>query len=305
VQYADFAAWQREYLQGPTLAGQLDYWRKQLHGAPAVINLPADRARSAARGFRGARHSLVISKELADGLQVIARSERSTLFMTLLTAFQLLLAGLCADDDIVVGSPTAGRHRREIENSIGYFVNTLVLRTKLSDDPDFRAALQRTRETALGAYANQDVQFEMLVDELRVPRSLEFNPLFQVWFVLQNAANAPNAPQEWQGLTVTAENIESTTTRHDLQLTLWETGNGLEGAFTYSSDLFDEATIAGISEQFTKLLQIVVAGGDTRLSVLRAQIDEVGRAHRESVTKGLEAASHQKLRSAKRKGGLG
>ncbi|MCU1267656.1 MAG: hypothetical protein JWM21_3974 [Acidobacteria bacterium] len=302
VQYADFAAWQREYLQGPTLAGQLDYWRKQLHGAPAVINLPADRARSAARGFRGARHSLVISKEIADGLQFIARSERSTLFMTLLTAFQLLLAGLSAADDIVVGSPTAGRHRREIENLIGYFVNTLVLRTKLSDDPDFRAALQRTRETALGAYANQDVQFEMLVDELRVPRSLEFNPLFQVWFVLQNAANAPH---EWQGLTVTAENIESTTTRHDLQLTLWETGNGLEGAFTYSSDLFDEATIAGISEQFTKLLQIVVAGGDTRLSVLRAQMESTASAQRQRAKERLEETSHQKLRSAKRKGVLG
>jgi amino acid adenylation domain-containing protein len=300
VQYADFASWQRKYLSGPGLVQQLEFWRKQLDGAPAVMNLPLDRPRAAVRGFRGARRSLTISKEIADGLKTIARSEHATLFMTLLTAFQLLLSCLTGDQDIVVGSPTAGRNRPETENLIGYFVNTLVLRTKLGGDPSFRNALQRMRETALGAYGHQDVPFEKLVDELRPQRSLEFNPLFQVWFVLQNALDT-FARQEWLGLNVQPVNIESATTRHDLQLTLWETDAGLEGAFTYSTDLFDAETISGISEQFTNLLQIVIEDADSRLSGLRAQVAKVGHAHRQRVATSLEEASHQKLRSAKRK----
>lgn len=297
VQYVDFASWQRKNLSGARLAEQLEFWRKQLDGAPTVMNLPADRPRAAVRSFRGARRPLTISKEIAGGLKQLARSESLTLYMVLLAGFQLLLSCLSGDEDIVVGSPIAGRYHPETEELIGYFVNTLVLRTKLAGDPDFREVLQRVREVTLGAYANQDVPFEKLVDELSPERSLEYNPLFQVWFVLQNA---PGEHLEWHGLTVEAENIESTTTRHDLQLTLWEGEEGVEGAFTYASDLFDEETIACISEQFASLLQIVVSDAEIPLSVLRKRIEEVGHAYREKLTKSLEKASHQKLKSAKR-----
>ncbi|OLE67019.1 MAG: hypothetical protein AUI36_06970 [Cyanobacteria bacterium 13_1_40CM_2_61_4] len=231
--------------------------------------------------------------------------------MTLLTAFQVLLSCLTGEKDIVIGSPSAGRNWPETEELIGYFVNTLVLRTKLEGDPDFSAALRRVRETALGAYGNQDVPFEKLVDELRPQRSLQFNPLFQVWFVLQNA---PSERQEWRGLTVQPIDIDSATTRHDLQLALWETepgpqqdspdrvpANGLAGAFTYSTDLFDAETIERISEQFAALLTIVSEQPENKLSTLRAKLDAVGRAYRQQQAELLEDASREKLKSVKRR----
>jgi non-ribosomal peptide synthetase component F len=218
--------------------------------------------------------------------------------MILLAAFRLLLSCVTRDDDIVVGSPTAGRNRPETESLIGNFVNTLVLRTKLAADPDFRETVRRVRETTLAAYGNQDVPFENLVEELRPQRSLRFNPLFQVWFVLQNALVAR---QEWRDLTVQSINLDSATTRHDLQLTLWETNNGLEGAFTYSTDLFDPETIDCISEQFRSLLAIVIERPEIRLSVLRAKLDDVGRAHRRQRAERLEDAGREKLKSVKRR----
>jgi len=218
--------------------------------------------------------------------------------MALLSSFQLLLSSLNGQEDIVVGSPTAGRNRRETESLIGYFVNTLVLRANLSGDPSFRELLARTREVAFGAYANQDVPFEKLVEELHPERTLSHNPLFQVWFALQNA---PIERSEWLGLSWEPIDIDNATTRHELQLTLWETDNGFEGAFTYSTDLFHAETIACFVEQFKYLLEIVVADPEIRLSVLRARIDEVGREYRQRLAKLLEAASQQKLRSVKRR----
>src|ERR1700730_14748126 len=299
VQYVDFSAWQRktlgerseEGLGSAALKKQLDFWRAQLAGAPALIDLPTDRIRPPVRSFRGAKLPLTISKKTEESLKKLARAEHATVFMTLLTAFQLLLSSLSGREDIVVGSPTAWRTRRETESLIGYFVNTLVLRTKLSDDPSFREALGRTREVALGAYANQDVPFEKIVEELQPGRTLSHNPLFQVWFALQNA---PSENSEWQGLDVKSINVESVTTRHDLQLTLWEAArgpqrgsldgvleSGIEGAFTYSTDLFDADTIACIGEQFTNLLEMVVADPGFRRSVLRTRLDGVGREFRQ------------------------
>ncbi|HXM35036.1 MAG TPA: amino acid adenylation domain-containing protein, partial [Pyrinomonadaceae bacterium] len=304
VQYVDFAAWQRKSLGEGEGAGsealrkQLEYWRTQLAGAPALIDLPTDRPRPPIRSFRGAKHPMTISKETTDGLKELARAERVTVFMTLLTAFQMLLSSFNGQEDVVVGSPTAGRNRRETESLIGYFVNTLVLRTKLSGDPSFRVALGRTREVALGAYANQDVPFEKIVEELQPGRTLSHNPLFQVWFALQNA---PSESSEWQGLEVRSGNVESVTTRHDLQLTLWEAAKRIEGTFTYSTDLFDADTIACIGQQFTNLLEMVVADPGFRRSVLRTRLDEVGREFRQRVAKRLEEVSHQKLRSVKRR----
>jgi amino acid adenylation domain-containing protein len=298
AQYVDFAVWQRQWLSGAALQKQLHYWREQLAGAPPVIDLPLDRPRPALRSERGARRSFTIAKEITDKLKALARGERATLFMTLLTAFQWLLSCLTNQDDIVVGSPTAGRNRPECEVLIGYFVNTLVLRAEFSGDPDFRESLRRARAVALGAFANQDVPFEKLVEELKPARGLQYNPLFQVWFVLQNALVER---QEFNGLAVESLVIDSATTRHDLQLTLWETANGLEGAFTYSTDLFDADTIACMAEQFNTLLAIVAEQPDIVLSALRAAVSETGGAYRNTTSVRLEEASRRKLKSTKRK----
>jgi amino acid adenylation domain-containing protein len=298
IQYVDYSAWQREHLSGPALEKQMEFWRAQLGSAPPLINLPIDRPRPDARSFLGARQSLRFSKETTRGLKEIGRSERTTLFMTLLSTFQLLLSCVADEDDIVLGSPIAGRNQPEIENLIGYFVNTLVLRTKFDGAESFPTLLRRVRETTLGAYANQEVPFEKLVDEFCPQRSLKFNPLFQVWFVLQNAAVER---QEWQGLTAQPLELDSVSTRHDLQLTLWEDAATIEGAFTYSRDLFDDDTIACFSEQFRFLLETLVAQPDIVLSELREQVVAAGRIYRQQRAEQLEAQSRTKLKAVKRR----
>jgi len=302
VQYVDFVAWQRQRLGGSALQKRLDYWRNQLAGAPAVINLPLDRPRPALRSFRGARQTLAISTEVTRKLKALARRERATLFMTLLAAFQSLLSCLTNQDDVVIGSPTAGRDRRELEFLIGYFVNTVVLRGKFPGDPGFVDTLRRTREVALGAFAHQDVPFERLVEELKPARGLQYNPLFQVWFVFQNA---PTERRELKGLTVESLAVESASTRHDLQLSLWETANGIEGAFTYSTDLFEAETIIRMTEQFQAVLALVAEEPSIALSTLRAAVNETGRAFRNRTSERLEEAGRQKLKSIKRKAVLG
>jgi non-ribosomal peptide synthetase component F len=213
-----------------------------------------------------------------------------------------LLSVLTRTEEIVVGSPTAGRSVPEVEPLIGYFVNTLVLRGRLSGDPDFREALRRVRGATLGAFANQDVPLERLIEELRPERTLRYNPLFQVWFVLQNASSER---EPWRGLSVESVDIETRTTRHDLQLTLWESATGLEGAFTYSTDLFESETITRIAAQFQALLAVVADRPDTRLSRLRATLDDVYRDYRRRTVDQLEQESHRRLRSAKRKSVIG
>ncbi|MEN3326965.1 MAG: hypothetical protein V7638_1772 [Acidobacteriota bacterium] len=291
LQYSDFASWQREWLSGSRLQTQLDYWRQTLAGAPQVIDLPVDRPRPASRSFRGARHSFVIGNPTMDKLKTVARAANATLFMTLLTAFQSLLSCLTNANDLVVGSPTAGRNQSETEALIGYFANTIILRGHFSEDPTFRESLSRARETAIAAFANQDLPFEKLVDELKPLRTPSYNPLFQVWFVLQNVQIER---EEFRGLSMASIAIDNATTRHDLQLTLWESANGLEGAFTYSTDLFDAKTIEGSAEQFKTLAGLVSEQPDIKLSALRAALNEkLGVA--------TEEISRQKLKSARRK----
>jgi hypothetical protein len=218
VQYVDFAVWQRNKLTGAPFQRQLEYWRDKLAGAPAVIKLPTDRPRAAVRSFQGARRSFSITKEIREKLKTLARTERATLFMMLLTSFQSLLSCLANEDDIVVGSPVAGRNRPETEALIGYFVNTLVLRADLSGDPSFRESLRRTRETALGAFVNQDVPFEKLVEDLNPTRTAAYNPLFQVWFVMQQPFVGR---QELNGLAVQYLDSGTALTRNYLHLSLW------------------------------------------------------------------------------------
>jgi amino acid adenylation domain-containing protein len=273
VQYADYAVWQREQLAGEVLDRQLSYWKEQLAGAPDLLELPTDRPRPPVRSYQGATVPVELSLDLLERLQALGRSEGATLYMTLLGAFQVLLSKYGGGEDVVVGSPIAGRTRREVEELIGFFVNTLVLRTDLSGDPSFREVLRRVREVTLGAYENQDVPFEKLVAELQPERSLSHSPLFQATFALQTADGRGGA---LPGLDVSGIGAELAGAKFDLSLYLTATSRGLRGEMTYSSDLFDPGTIERMVGHLERLLEQVAADASVRLT----QLDLLGDAER-------------------------
>ncbi|WP_146201073.1 non-ribosomal peptide synthetase, partial [Tumebacillus permanentifrigoris] len=256
IQYADYAAWQRDWLQGDVLEGQLSYWRAQLGGELPALQLPTDRPRPPVQTYNGATESVALSKQMQEALHELSRRHGATLFMTLLGAFQTLLYRYSGQEDFAVGTPIAGRVHEETEDLIGFFVNTLVMRTDLSNDPTFVDLLSRVKETALGAFANQDVPFEKLVEELQPERDTSRTPLFQAMFVLQNTpTNAAQLP----GLTVEPFEVDNQSAKFDLTLTLEETTAGLSGTFEYNTDLFDAATIQRMTQHFENLLTAMTA----------------------------------------------
>ncbi|HEX6042686.1 non-ribosomal peptide synthetase [Longimicrobium sp.] len=259
VQYADYAAWQRAWLAGPVLDAQLAWWRARLAGAPPLLDLPTDRPRGPVAAARAGTAPFALGCAETEALQALARREGATLFMTLLAAWQLLLARYAGQDDVSVGSPIAGRTRMETEGLIGFFVNTLVLRTDLSGNPSFRDLLGRVRETTLGAYQHQDVPFERLVEELAPERSLSHTPLFQAMFGLHTQ------PEGALRLgPVHAEPLENgaAQTKFDLSLALVETAGGLEGVLSYRADLFDAETAERMLAHFGALLAGVANDAD-------------------------------------------
>ncbi|RUT13760.1 hypothetical protein DSM107010_10350 [Chroococcidiopsis cubana SAG 39.79] len=275
IQYADFAYWQRQWLQGQVLESQLSYWRSHLADLP-ILNLPTDRTRPAVQTYRGATQSLKLSKTLTQSLEAFSQQAGVTLFMTLLAAFQTLLHRYTGQEDIAVGSPIANRNHSQLEPLIGFFVNSLVLRVDLSNNPTFRELLERVRQVTLGAYAHQDLPFEKLVEELHPERDLSRNPLFQVVFALQNA---PMQPLELPGLMLNPLKFDVSTTRFDLELHLWECDrglnnlwegsvDGLSGFVAYNTDLFDASTIARMLAHFQALLEGIVTNPDTRIANL-------------------------------------
>ncbi|HEX7242084.1 MAG TPA: condensation domain-containing protein, partial [Longimicrobiaceae bacterium] len=265
VQYGDFAAWQRAHLTDEVLDGQLAYWRSRLAGAPPVLEIPADRPRPPVPSFRGASHAFVLPPELAERVRAAGRAAGATPFMLLLAAFQLLLSRYAGEDDVVVGTPVAGRTRTELEGTVGFFANTLALRGDLSGDPTFAELLARVRETTLGAFAHQDLPFERLVEELRPGRDLSRNPLFQVLFVLQNT---PTGALDAGELRISVEPVESTASKFDLTLALEERGGALAGTLEYAAELFDPATVERMTAHFGALLEAVTADPGRRLSAL-------------------------------------
>jgi amino acid adenylation domain-containing protein len=256
IQYADFAVWQKEWLVGEVLERQVSYWRNQLAGIPEVLNLPTDRPRPQVQSYRGARQSLELSQELSHGLKALSRSEGVTLFMTLLAAFQTLLYRYTSQEDIVVGSAIANRNCSEIEGLIGFFVNTLVLRTTFRNNPTFRELLGQVKETALQAYAHQDLPFEKLVEELKPTRNLSYSPLVQVMFILHNT---PSHVCELEDLTLSQIELDNKTAKLDLSLALTEYSDGIRGFLEYNTDLFDAATIDLLAGHFRTLLEGLVA----------------------------------------------
>ncbi|NHC34670.1 non-ribosomal peptide synthetase [Scytonema millei] len=261
IQYADFAHWQQEWLQGEVLESQLSYWRSQLTDL-SVLNLPTDRARSAIQNYRGATQNFQLSKNLTQSLEAFSQQSGVTLFMTLLAAFQTLLYRYTGQEDIAVGSPIANRNRPEIEPLIGFFVNSLVLRTHLSGNPTFQELLGRVREVTLGAYAHQDLPFEKLVEELHPERDLSRHPLFSVAIALQNT---PITALELPGLALSQFEFDNGTSRLDLEFHLWQTPAGLQGQIIYSTDLFDRSTIVRMLGHFQTLLEGIVANPNQRL----------------------------------------
>ncbi|MBD1913465.1 MULTISPECIES: non-ribosomal peptide synthetase [unclassified Leptolyngbya] len=263
IQYADFAVWNRQWLQDDIREQQLAYWKQKLAGLPPMLQLPTDYARPLTTRYRGARHFLSLSHQVSERLKQLSHQEGATLFMTLLGAFQTLLFHYSGQDDIAIGSLLANRHRPELEALIGFFANTIVLRTDLSGQPTFRELLQRVRETTLEAYAHQDLPFEQLVRSLQPDRDLNQNPLVQVVFNLQNTrTSAWGIP----GVALTQLAIDNETVKFDLFLELAETPTGLTGYFEYSTDLFHADTIARLAEHFQILLDKIVANPDQKLS---------------------------------------
>ncbi|HEY53307.1 MAG TPA: amino acid adenylation domain-containing protein, partial [Caldilineae bacterium] len=266
IQYVDFARWQREWLQGEVLEAQLAYWRKQLVGAPALLELPTDRPRPPIQAYAGDYQIFRLSPSLSAGIKELCQREGVTLFMALLAAFDTLLYRYSGQDDISVGTPIANRTRDELEGIIGFFVNTLVLRTKLDGEPTFREVLQRVREMSLGAYAHQDIPFEMLVDAVQPERDLSHSPLFQVMFVIQNAK--PGESRVMSDLLLTPLEAHSGTAKFDLTLFMLDEPDGLSGAMEYNTDLFGAATIERMLAHFQNLLSAIIADPDQPISRL-------------------------------------
>lgn len=278
LQYADFAHWQRKWLQGEVLNEQLSYWKQQLKDVP-MLNLPGVASRSSVHNHQGSSQLLELPQGLLDALEELSQHSGVTLFMTLLAAFGTLLHRYTGQTDLAIGSPIANRHHSELEGLIGFLVNSLVLRTNLAGDPTFRELLERVRDVTLAAYAHQDLPFEKLVEELQPIRSPSQNPLFQVVFALQNT---PMEQLTLPGLVLSPVEFDTKTTRFDLELYVWkctdnfrnlwgkgwQQSNGLRGVIVYNTDLFDRTTITSLRKHFQTLLEGIVANPDTHLSAL-------------------------------------
>ncbi len=272
LQYADFALWQRNWLTGAQLNEQLEYWRKQLDGAPPAIELPTDRPYPPTATYNGSRISFHLAHNVGDALKALSQQEGATLFMTLLAAFQFLLSRYSGQKDISVGSPIAGRNRREVESLIGLFVNTLVFRTDLSGSLTFRQLIKRVQKTALGAFAHQDLPFEKLLDSLNIKRDVSRSPLFQVMFMMQNI---PSSKIEIPDLTLSQIALENAMAKFELTLEMSERHDGtIAGGFEYNTDLFDRDTIEGMIEHLKVLLQTIASDPDQpleQISMLTAE----------------------------------
>lgn len=266
LQYADFAARQAERLDDTVIGDQLGYWRRELADLPQ-LELPTDRPRPAMPSFAGGRSYFEIEESTTETLRALGRREGATLFMVLLAGFQILLHRYSGQDDIAVGTPIAGRNQVDLEGLIGFFVNTLVIRGRLGGDPTFRAMLGRLRETALNAFAHQEIPFERLVEELQPVRDASRNPLCQVLFAFQNA---PTSALTLDGVAVSFPGVSNETARFDLVLDGWELPSSRKLFFRleYARDLFDDATITAMGHHLVTLLRAAAEMPDKSISGL-------------------------------------
>ena len=265
IQYSDFAYWHRGWLQNEVLSSQLEYWKKQLGGNRALLEMPTDYPRPLYITYQGATESFVLPPSVTEALRNLSRDENVTLFMTLLAIFKVLLHRYTGQNDLIVGSPISGRNWVETEKLIGFFINTLVLRTNLSGNPTFRELLSRVREVAFGAYANQEVPFEKLVEELNPERTVNRPPFYEVMFVLQNT---PDQVPSIRGLDLSLFEVRRETSMFDITLEIIDSGDKLKSNFNYRTDLFEASTIKRMVKHFETLIDGIIRNPASRLSDL-------------------------------------
>jgi amino acid adenylation domain-containing protein len=284
IQYGDFSAWQHQSAEADVLTRQINYWTSRLYNLPLACTFPTDRSRPAIQSYRGAIHQVSIDRQLIDKLKALSQSENVSLFMTFLAAFNTLLFRHNGQDDCVVGIPISNRQKEELESLIGFCANTLVLRTDLAGDPSFADLLARVRSTALGAYANQDVPLERIVQELKVSRDLSLTPLFQIMFAFQNVPGAAGSASQAQlpaerfvrpafdlapGLNAQPFRVDNGTAKFDLTLYLSENNEDMSATWQFNADLFEVATVQRVARHFHTLLEDIAANPAHRLSQLR------------------------------------
>ena len=265
IQYADFAYWQRQHLQGETLQKLVNYWKPQLAGVTPLLELPTDRPRPPIQTFSGRREWVLFNLELTNKLKSLTEQSGATLFMTLLTAFAILLYRYSGQSDIVIGSPVANRNPSEVEGLIGFFFNSLALRVKISENATFSELLSEVKKVVLDGYEHQDLPVEKLLEELQLENNLNYSPLFQTRFVLQNT---PKEKLELSNLKITELEPENVVTKFDLTLKMVELESGLAGGFEYNTDLFDAATIKRMTGHFQTLLEGIVTNPDQKIDLL-------------------------------------
>ena len=236
IQYGDYAVWQRQWLEGEVLQRQIDFWREHLSGAPALLELPTDRPRPAEQSYQGSSVAVTLSAELTAGLRALSQRHGTTLFMTLLGGWSVLLSRLSGQAEVVIGTPVANRQRSEIESLIGFFVNTLALRVRLGEDPSVAQLLEQIKVTTLSAYAHQDLPFEQVVEALQPERSLSHSPLFQAMLVLNNLPSGGTLTLA--GLRLAPMETPHVTTHFDLTLSLTDSGEEMVGSVEYATDLY-------------------------------------------------------------------
>ena len=296
IQYADFAVWQQEWLRGEVLNKQLTYWKQQLENVKTTLKLPRDKFSSEITCV-GKQYHFALDRESSQKLTTLCQ-QQVTLFMILLTIFNTLLYSYSQQEDILIGSPIANRNRSEIEGLIGFFVNTLVLRTDFSSNPTFTELLQRVKKISLDAYAHQDLPFEKLVAELQPERYCDRSPLFQVWFVLQNA---PTAEFQLSGLNLTLLDIETGLVRHDLKLDLTKTESGIKGFFEYKQDLFSENAIANLTKRFKTIVSLIIQQPELKLDELTKVVMDREKEEQKIKSDRLKQQQIQQLSKFKRK----
>ena len=298
IQYADYAAWQRRWLSGEVLEQQLRYWKNRLEGAAGVLELPADRPRPAVQSYRGSSVEVRVGREVTESLKALGRGEGATLFMVVMAAYKVLLYRLSGQGDISVGVPVANRNRAEVEGLIGFFVNTVVMRSRVRGEGSFLELLREEKEVAIGAHGHEDLPFEKLVEELQPERNLSHTPLFQVVFTFQTV---PKEAVKLAGLTLSPMKVDRDTAHYDLNLNITDTEQGLIGALQYSSDLFDESTIARMAEHFEKILDVIIADPNLTLEEIAQELVEAEKQQWKETKIELQDASLQLLKKVKRK----
>jgi len=293
LQYVDYAAWQRQSLDGPALQAQVDFWRQHLEGAPSLLNLPLDRPRPAIQSYAGGIVNCAFSPALSADLRAFSQAQGSTLFMVLLAGWSVLMSHLSGHTDVVVGTPVANRQRPELEPMIGFFANTLALRVASGADTRVAELLVRIKDLTLAAYSHQDLPFEQVVSALQPTRSMSHSPLFQVMLSLDNT---PPAPLQLPGLQVESLDSAHRTTQFDLSLSLVDTADHIGGSLQYASDLFDTATVEAIAGLFAKVLENLVAGAQQTIGQVLENTPTLPRAaHAEVVPAAVEEQPSEAL----------